>query len=84
MMHEFRVLTFKSRGFGGSWFHRDTELGRDLEEVLNEQALAGWDVVAAPVTHVSAQVILRRPSAASELVPAAEPEGRGDEPSPAE
>ena len=76
---EYRVLVWKPRGFGGSWTHGERDLGQDLEAILNEHARSGWVLDAYALNHVSGQAILRRPFRPGEVVPAAAPEGRGDE-----
>jgi Domain of unknown function (DUF4177) len=82
---EYKVL--RTRGMASRW-HDDEQLLGDFEEmerILNEYAAAGWELFSHTCTESGYHfLILERPFEPREVLPAAIPEGRGDEISPAE
>jgi hypothetical protein len=81
--YEYKQLT--ARGdFGMRWHDGDESIGdvTATAEVANRYAAEGWRVAALTLAGRYGQLLLERPARASELLPAAAPEGRGDEPTP--
>jgi hypothetical protein len=78
---EYRVLVGRASGLGSAWFWGSERLGGsdDLELILNQQSVLGWEFMTLAMGPSSSRIVLRRPAQGGELLPAAEPEGRGDE-----